>query len=266
MNTRKKCKNNIGYLNSRLAIQVEKTLRDIRYYASDEQNSSGNSLPSSCSRFFKFPKSMHYWGGRISQLVESQGLSLGSFDHLYVNFTSALEIEEIQFSERTIEDWMRYIDFGVCFDSLKALDEHELERFLINSTFKLLSFLCYGDKNKLEIIENAKEAVEEFGSEVELPVKLKETKSYKVSITYKLFPNNEGSYGILKYENLKSGESFKEKFIELKGPDDIFPLVGSIAIKDRKIIIKPRASFRAGLYTKSYSVPLEIDIGEKLNA
>ncbi|GIU51240.1 hypothetical protein TUM4438_40180 [Shewanella sairae] len=245
---------------------MEKKLRDIRYYASDEPNSSGKGFPSSCSRFFDFPKNLHYWGGRISQIVGPEGLSFGDFDHLYINFTSGLPLEEIQFSERAPEGWMRYIDFGVSFDTLKGLNEQELEQFLVNSTFKLLSYLCHGDKEKLKIVENVKSNVEEYGSEVELPVKLKETKSYSVSITYKLRPNNEGSYGIVKYTNLKSGESFRDRFIELKAPDDIFPLVGSIAIKDGKIVIKPRASFRAGLYTKSYSLPLEIDIAVKLSA
>ena len=244
---------------------MEKKLIDIRYFASDVPNSSGTALPSDCSRFFDFPKNLHSWGGRISRLVGSEGLSLGSFDHLYVNLTSGLQLEEIEFSERAPANWMRYIDYGVSFEALRDLEEIELERFVIETTFKLLAFLCDGDQDKRHIVETAKVAIEEFGSEIELPVKLKETKSYRVSITYKLRPNNRGSYGIVNYEDLKSGDSFKQKFVELKSPDDIFPLVGSIAVKAGQILIKPLTSFRAELYTNSYSFPLVIDIAEKLS-
>ncbi len=245
---------------------MDKTLIDIRYYASEAPNESGRSLPSDCSRYFEFPKLLHYWGRRIALKAGGEGLSLGSFDHLYLNFTEALPVGVLKFSERTPEKWLRYIDVGVKFDDLKQLDEKEIEGFVIQNTFNSLEFLCEGDETKCSLIKAVAKDVDEFGTQIELPVKVKETKSYSVVITYKLRPNESKSYGIARYSNHKTGESFSTNFVDLKGPSDIFHLVGSVSVKDGIIHIKPRPSFKAGLYTNSYKVPIEIDIQEHTNA
>lgn len=243
---------------------MERKLRDIRYFASNEPNETGGRHPGDCSDFFNFPKKLNYWGRRISQKIGADSLSLGSFDHLYINFTSVLSVDEICLSDRVSEDWFRYVDFGVNFESLNKLNEQEMEAFLIESTFRSLLHLCGGVSAKQAIIEAVKTEVSRLGSEVELPVKMKETKSYSVIITYKLHPNDQPSYGLVKYTNLKSGQSFQQKFVELKYADDVFSLVGSIAVKSGKIIIKPRSSFNANLHAKNYSVPIEIEVMEKL--
>ena len=245
---------------------MEKTLVDIRYYASDSPNETGKSLPSSCSRLFEFPKLLHYWGARIATVLRAKGLSLGEFDHLYVNYTNVIPRGTLAFSERTPEKWLRYIDYGVNFEVLKSLKEAELEQFVIRSTFECLEHLCNSSIEKSEIIKFASTEVEKFGSEVELPVKAKNNKSYSVLVSYKLRPKGEASYGLVKYINHKTGTTFSRKFVDLKGPSDIFPLVGTISVKDDKILIKPRPSFKASLYTNSYLVPMEIDINEEASA
>lgn len=130
---------------------MEKALIDIRYYASDSLYETGKSLPSSCSRFFKFPKLLHYWGARIATILGENGLSLGEFDHLYVNYTNAIPEGTMVFFDRTQEKWLRYIDCGVNFEKLKSLNESELEQFVIRSTFECLEHLC-----KLSIEKNRK--------------------------------------------------------------------------------------------------------------
>lgn len=245
---------------------MEKSLVDIRYYASDSPNETGMSLPSSCSRFFEFPKLLHYWGARIATMLGAGGLSLGEFDHLYINYTGAIPEGSIVLSERTPEKWLRYIDYGADFEKLKLLNESEIEQFVIRSTFECLEHLCNSKIEKTKLIKNASNEVESFGSEVELPVKAKNTKSYSVQVFYKLRPNGEASYGLVKYINHKTGATFSKRFVDLKGPSDIFPLVGTISVKDEKILIKPRPSFKASLYTNSYQVPMEIDINEATSA
>ncbi|WXG57300.1 MAG: hypothetical protein ROD09_01350 [Candidatus Sedimenticola sp. (ex Thyasira tokunagai)] len=232
---------------------MEKSLIDIRYYASDSPNETGKSLPSSCTRFFEFPKLLHYWGARIATILGAKGLSLGEFDHLYINYTNAIPKSSIAFSERTPEKWLRYIDYGVNFEELKSLNEAELEQFVIRSTFECLHHLCNSSMEKSEIIKFASKEVERFGSEIELPVKEKNTKSYSVLVSYKLRPKGEASYGLVKYINHKTGTTFSKIFVKLKGPSDIFPLVGTISVKDEKILIKPRPSFKASLLYKFIS-------------
>ncbi|MDH4318953.1 MAG: hypothetical protein OEV64_11220 [Desulfobulbaceae bacterium] len=244
---------------------MDKTLVDIRYYASDKPNETGESLPSSCSRFFEFPMLLNYWGARIAIILGSAGLSLGDFDHLYINYTNTISKGSLVFPERTPEKWLRYIDYGVSFDDLKLLKESELEGFIIRSTFECLQHICNESKEKMEMIKSAAMDVEKYGTEIELPVKSKKTKSYSVVVSYKLRPQGEGSYGIVTHTNHKTGASFSKRFIDLKGPSDIFSLVGSITVKNNKIVIKPRASFRANIYTNSYQVPMEVDINATAN-
>jgi len=245
---------------------MEKVLIDIRYYASDSLNETGNSLPSSCSRFFEFPKLFHFWGTRIATILGARGFSLGDFDDLYINYTNAIPKGALAFSERTPEKWLRYIDYGVSFEDLKSLKEPELEHFVIRSTFECLEHLCNSSTDKTEMIKLASMEVNKYGTEIELPVKAKETKSYSVLVSYKLRPKGAASYGIVKYINHKTGVTFSKRFVDLKGPSDIFPLVGTISVKDEKILIKPRSSFKASLFTNAYQVPMEIDINEVASA
>ena len=246
--------------------QMEKALIDIRYYASDSPNETGKSLPSSCSRFFEFPKLFHYWGARIATILGARGLSLGEFDHLYINYTNAIPEGTMVFSERTPEKWLRYIDYGVNFEELKSFKKSNLEVFVIRSTFECLEHLCNSSTEESGLLKLVSLEVEKCGTEIELPVKAKDTKSYSVLVCYKLRPQGAASYGIVKYINHKTGLTFSKRFVDLKGPSDIFPLVGTISVKDGKILIRPRPSFKAGLYTSSYQVPMEIDINEAASA
>jgi hypothetical protein len=101
---------------------------------------------------------------------------------------------------------------------------------------------------------------------LEIEAKRKETKSYTVVVSYKVNPSGATSCGLINYKNIKDAQSFKRKFIDLKSYSDIYPLIDSITIKDGKIILKPRKSFKASLYTKAYTVPIEVEINETENA
>lgn len=247
-------------------MDMGKTLRDIRFYTSEESNYSGKGIPSDCSGLLHYPTVLNCWGGRIAQRLESDSFSLGDFDHLYINFTCGIPDGEFRFADRATEKWMRYVDVGVNFDSLREFDEDTLEKFLIERALNSLLFLSKGDTNKARIVENLREEITKHGTDIEIRVKEKLTRTYSVLVTYKLRPNGLESYGLVEYIDVKSGNGFKTKFVDLLGSDDIFFLVGSITIKNGCISIKPRTSFRASLFTENYDVPIEIKIGDYLNA
>ncbi len=238
----------------------DRVILDIRYYASDLENKSGNSLPSSCSNLFPFPKEFHFWGTRIARKLGESGLSIGTYDHIYINYTTVLPSSVIHVSSRTVEDWFRYVDYGIEKEKLENYTNEEMEGFLMQSTFEVVKKLCQSDIEKQNVISQVQSEIYQYGTEVEIESRRKETKSYLVNITYKINPSNKKSVGYIKYEDKKSGSSFKNKFIELNSYSDIYPLVGVISVKDNRIILKPRNSFKASLYTKKYSIPLEIEI------
>lgn len=252
--------------NSEKKQPKDKIIADIRYYGSKTENISGKPPPSSIPILLElpFPKELHMWGGRIAVKLREKKLIIGSFDHVYVNYTTVLAPDTIQLSSRKTEHWHKYIDYGIDLKTVKNYGPEELEKYVINSTFNILKFLCRKDPEKHKIIEEVAQEISKNGIEVEIEHKSKETNSYKVSVSYNIAPDFGESLGFIYYIDKKSGKSFKEAFLKLQSYNDIFPLVDSISVKEGTIILKPRNSFKASLYTKRYKVPIEIDIESKL--
>ena len=245
----------------------DKIILDIRYYGSKTENIFGNPHPSSISDLFDFPKELHFWSDRIARKLREKNLKIGSFDHLYVNYTTASEPNTIHLSSRkTGEPWYRYVDYGVDLKTVKNYNPEELEKFVINSTFNILKLLCRNDPEKQKIIEETQQEINKKGIEIEIEHKRKETKSYTVIISYKIAPDLGDSLGYINFIDKKSGKSFKGPFIKLQSYSDIYPLVDRISVKKGTIILNPRNSFSAGFYTAKYEVPIEIDIESKLAA
>lgn len=241
---------------------MNKTIADIRYFASEHPNRAGQSLPADCSVHFTFPKLLHYWGRRIAKRLANYDFSAGSFDHLYINYSNCITVGQCFMAERSVEKWLCYVDYGVSHQQLQQLDEMAIEQFIINSTFIALALCCADDPERQAILETVKAEVMQYQTELLIDVKAKETQSYSVCISHKIRPHGEKSCGVVTWRDHKSGVVLSGKFIELNKAEDIFPLTGSITVKDNKITIKPRASFRAELYTRHYTLPLVIDIQE----
>lgn len=237
-----------------------KKILDIRYYACDAANIDGSALPGDCQDFFNFPAQLNLWGPRIARRLSNLGVSIGSFDHVYINYSNALPSNKIELSTRTTESWFRYIDYGVSHDYINQLDEDSVEKFVIDSTFNALAEIC--DKDDASLLRQVKQEIADKGTEINIEVTNKVTASYSVTVLLQIHPLERLSCGLVHYHNLKTGESLNKKFIDLYNYSDIYPLVGAITIKRGSIVIKPKKSFRADLYTNKYTTPLIIDIEE----
>ena len=244
----------------------DKLILAIRYYGSKTENILGKPLPAGVSDLFEFPKELHYWSDRIARKLREKELKIGSFDHVYVNYTTELASDTIQLSSRNTEHWHKYVDYGIDLENVRNYSPKEVENFVKSSTFKIVKFLCLNDPEKQKIIEDVEQEIYEKGIEIEIELKRKETKSYTVIISYKIAPINGESLGLINYIDKRSGKSFKEAFLKLQNYDDIYPLVDSISVKEGTIILQPRKSFKASIYIKRYKVPIEIDFLSKLVA
>ncbi len=243
----------------------EKLILDIRYYESDVENIAGNSLPSGPGRLFQYPKSIHYLGARIARKLREKGFITGSFDHVYINFTTALGDGEARFSPRETEPWLKYVDYGASPLRINNMSDAEKESFVASTTFDILRLAASGHSAQSVIIDDVQHHIELSGSEIEITHKTKDTKSYTVTVTYQIRPNGRRSLGFVEYVDKKTGNTSRGKFVELNDYEDIFALVGTISVSRGVICLKPRSSFKARLYTKKYEVPIEIPIAE-LNA
>lgn len=237
---------------------MNKKIIDIRYYSSDTDNKEGSTLPGSAA--FCFSKDLQFWGSRIARKLRELGLSVGSFDHVYLNYTTMLPPSETQVSQRSVEPRVRYINYGITLDEVNNYSYSDLEAFLISSTLEVMKLLCSEDKNKLDMVFKVQSEIDLYGTEIEIEHKHKETKSYSVRITYQIRPLGNKSVGYVYYRNNGNGNHFKRKFVELKYYPDIVCLVDTIALKGNKLILKPRKSFNASLHTRGYSIPIEISI------
>ncbi len=244
-------------------MATERLILDIRYYESDQPNADGGPLPGGPGRVFQFPKSIHALGARIARKLRELGFVAGDFDHLYLNFTPALPALDARWSARVIDGRIRYIDYGLSPEAINGQAEAEKERIALNATLNALGLVCERTGRGRETIERVRREIEEHGSELEIVDKTKDSKTFAVTVTYKIRPGGGRSVGLLSYTDKTSGRSFKKVFIELLQYEDIFALVGSISVSGGVVRLSPRSSLKADLTTQRYTVPIEVPLAEQ---
>jgi len=239
-----------------------KLILDIRYFESSHENVDGMGLPNALGRLYPFPRSIHALGARIARKLREYGYTTGDFDHLYINFTTLLKEHQFRLSPRIPEAWLRYVDYGVDPKTVRRMRERDREEFVANCTFRVLRFLSRGDAAQRRLIEAVRRELDSAGSEMEILHKVKETATYRVVVTYQIQPRGGESVGWIEYHDKRKGVRNKKPFVELRFYEDIYPLVGSIAVSGGTIRLTPRGSFKASLDTKRYRVPFAIPISD----
>src|SRR5688500_13156167 len=123
-------------------MATERLILDIRYYESDQPNADGGPLAGGSGRVFQFPKSIHPLGARIARKLRELGFVAGDFDHLYLNFTTALPALDVRWSPRVIDGRIRYVDYGLSPEAVNGLADAEKERIALNATLDALELVC----------------------------------------------------------------------------------------------------------------------------
>jgi hypothetical protein len=239
-----------------------KLILDIRYCESDHDNVIGKSLPVYVGQLYAFPKSVHACGARIARKLRQYGYTTGTFDHLYVNFTTVLKEHELQLSSRTVEPRIRYVDYGLRPGTIRRMKEKKREQFIADCTFRILTLLSGRDTAQKQLLEKVRAELDAAGSELEILYKVKETATYRVTITYQIRPQGTDSVAWIEYRDKHKDVGGKKRLTALQFYEDIFPLVGSIAVSGGAIRVKPRDSFKARLDTKRYRVPFVVLVEE----
>jgi hypothetical protein len=240
----------------------ERLFLDIRYYESDHENVFGMSLPGGIGRIYSLPKSIHSLGARIARKLREFGFVAGTFDHLYVNFTTAILEGMARYSTRDLDGRIKYIDFGLSPEKINGLSDAAKESFICATTFEILKFVAGDRPSQIALVDRVCADIEVKGSELEILHKTKETAAFSVTVTYQIRPNGSQSVGLVEFHDKKSGQRLKSEFLKLNTYEDVFAIVGAISVSRGIICLKPRPSFKASLYTKAYKVPIEIPIAE----
>jgi len=232
---------------------------DIRYYE------NGSNYPRTLGKEFVFSIDAESAGARIARKLREYGFILGTYDHLYIVLTDKLPEKQIKAWSRSIDSRIRCFDCGASPSSINKMSEEKQFEFLYEATFKVLNFLASKEEAKKRLINKIKDDIRNYNTGLEILHKQKNTSLYFLSISYQIKPKGKKSIGWILYVNKKTNQSVKMPFIELEHYEDIFFLVSSASISKGTIHLKPRSSFKAEVWNKRYSVPIEIPL-EKLTS
>ncbi|WP_419580628.1 hypothetical protein [Stieleria magnilauensis] len=117
-----------------------------------------------------------------------------------------------------------------------------------------------------DTLTNVANDLKRYRSQLEVIVKTKETASYRVDVSFQIRPLQEQSIAFVSYFDKRTGQNGRLTLAKLLSANDVYPLCGSIAVRDDTITIKPRSSSRAATITEKYNVPLAVPVDAVLAA
>ena len=196
-----------------------KIISDIRLYKSTELNSYTDIEN----------KEINIAVQRVVMKLREYGCSLGEFDHLYLNFTTAKPKEAFELIDKADphHPWYRYCDIGVTrieYENLTTQLVYEKINLVLVNLFKITEAVI-----KDAIIEAQK------GSEMQMV--FKEKKSAKATATIFLRLLDSGKYFPLLCVTDLDGHELLRKDL----PETInLNIIGEIQLSSKKVTIKPR--------------------------
>ena len=203
-----------------------KFIQDIRVYESDVENTDGNALPHEFTS-----KPLNVVIHRIVMKLREANVTLGEFDHLYLNFTTCLPEGVIKPAARSVDryhSWYRYYDIGV------ARDAHDGEVLQGVRESLVGHFGAYNDVQTIERCMDA--ALQEAEA---MTVLHKEKKSAKAAARIYLRYLDNGMYWpLLRVYDANGAEIFCADLPQMR---DLLAL-GDLQVSSKKVTIKPRKS------------------------
>lgn len=220
-----------------------KLIQDIRVYKSEIENTDGNAHPREFAG-----KAMNAVIHRIVMKLREANITLGDFDHLYLNFTPCLPVGTIEIAKRSVDryhNWYRYYDIGVERDAYETLDEQDA---LVLRGIRETLAGYFAECNDVQVIGDCMDSAVAEGEC--MTVLHKEKKSAKNAARIYLRYLDSGMYWpLLQVYDLNDTEIFRA---DLPQMGDLLAL-GDIQLSSKKVTIKPRkSSFGAELKPLTY--------------
>ena len=191
-------------------------------------------------------------------MLNIEGYSVGSYDHVYVAFTPALPERKVVPTEFGLEWWQRYVACGIS-TTFKSLPEKEKLEFIESATFDVLRTL---QTEEGALLDNVHDRVKKFGARTRILRASKDTKDYLFEVWFDVPPWQETAYLYITARNKASGEITEATPLPLRDYEHAFPLVSSITFTKGILTLNPRKSFRASLSTNNYQTPIQFNVAE----
>ncbi|WP_146521554.1 hypothetical protein [Stieleria varia] len=240
-----------------------KLIADIRYYENPGRTEFGNVRHDSLGTLYSIPfRSFGAIGDRFACKLREREFTLPGFDHLYVILTPALPPGIAEPSTLNMDARIRYVDVGLVLDQWDSLDDDAKHDHIVDLT----SFAINAFDGTADTLANVAADLKRYRSKLEIIVKTKETSSYRVDVSFQIRPMQEQSIAFVSYTDKRAGQRGRTTLTKLQSANDVYPLCGSIAVRDNTITIKPRSSSRAATITDKYNVPLSVAVDAVLAA
>lgn len=240
-----------------------KKITDIRFVESDIENVDGTS-PKDLGQLVTDPGTAHQSiGKRLALMLHELGFVTGEFDRLFINLTSVTSLGSICLAERTYKGVfakIRYFDFGVDFSAINSMSAVECDEWFAQTAFTILRFIAQNDGTNLSLLEQVESLHREYGERLQITHKTKSTKTYQVTVSYEVASHPNPSSAWVRHVDKTSGELRVGKILDLDVYTDVFFLVGSIAVKQGKVILQPRKSSETSAWTQGYETPIVVPI------
>ena len=203
-----------------------KLIQDIRVYKSDVENTDGNAHPHEFAS-----KALNVVIHRIVMKLREANVTLGDFDHLYLNFTTCLPEGIIKPAARSVDryhSWYRYYDIGVARDAHDGVVLQGVRESLVGH---------FGAYNDVQTIERCVDAALQEAEA--MTVLHKEKKSAKAAArVYLRYLDNGMYWPLLRVYDVNGAEIFCADLPQMR---DLLAL-GDLQVSSKKVTIKPRKS------------------------
>lgn len=237
-------------------------IADIRYYENQERTEYGSFSVDPLGTLYSIPfRSFCAIGDRFACKLREHGFSLPGFDHVYIILTPALPSGDVELSTLKLDARIRYVNVGLSPDEWELLDDDGKHDHIVDLTFLALTAFA-GDADALTRVTVD---LKRYRSQLEVIAKTKETAAYRVDVSFQIRPRQEQSIAFVSYFDKQTGQNGRITLTQLHSADDVYPLCGSIIVRDNTITIKPRSSSRAAIITKKYNPPLSVPVDTVLH-
>lgn len=194
------------------------------------------------------------FGRRVALRLQSQGISLGPWTHLYVRVSEGSPSDgRVRISEG-VEWWHHFADLTVPI-GFKAMSEAERNTILIAATRRALHTALPGSKAE---VDAACDEVEARGESMRFSVKGKTVRGWWIEVSHNVEEWPAQSKLFVTVTDKATGRQLEALAAPLRIYTDSASLVGDVRCDEDTIIITPRNSFSAQVIAKSYKPPLVI--------
>lgn len=210
-----------------------KVIRDIRLFQSQIPNIDGNSLPSAAGSTSLAVK-LH----RVVMKLREQGFSLGSFDHLYINFTTCAVPGKMAPAERRIDrqaPWYRFYDVEAGPALFAALDTGVGEGEVLLLTETLLKTFFASETFGREKIHACFHEALTLNEAMEMKFKEKHSARYHAVLSLRYL--DDGTYAPLLRVTDRDGQTVLERTLP---PVRTLERLGELSLSAGMVTVKPR--------------------------